>query len=79
MSRRLPDGTLWPTVAETADLEHLLRYGESTREQLLQAAGVLAAYRHLVAHLGPTDSIILQLRMLRRAEREFTKERSDGT
>src|SRR5581483_1114626 len=43
------DGTNWPRVElALAELNHLLRYGEPTRSDLLAAASVLGAYDALV-------------------------------
>lgn len=43
------DDMCWPTAgAACGDLEWTLRYGEPTRQQLLCAASVLAAYRQMV-------------------------------
>ena len=43
------DGMCWPTAGVAcADLEWVLRYGEPTKQELLCAASVLAAYRQMV-------------------------------
>jgi hypothetical protein len=38
----------WPRVGESAgEIQHVLRYGKPTREQLLLAAGIISAYQTL--------------------------------
>ena len=44
---RLDDGTTWPDPADPDGVQWHLRYGEPTREHLLFAASVLAAYSEL--------------------------------
>lgn len=44
------DDMCWPTAGDAnAELEWVLRYGTPTKEQLLCAASVLAAYRQMVS------------------------------
>ncbi len=59
---RLDDGTTWPDPGDPGGVEWQLRYGEPTREHLVFAASVLAAYARL--GLGPGNT---QLPALRRA------------
>lgn len=42
-------GMAWPNPADPNDIEWTLRYGEPTREQLMVAASMVAAYKQLVA------------------------------
>ncbi len=58
---QLDDGTTWPDPGDPAGVDWQLRYGTPTREHLLFAASVLAAYARL--GLGPST----QLPALRRA------------
>ncbi|NKY60405.1 hypothetical protein [Nocardia flavorosea] len=51
--RRLSDGSTWPVMEHDPDLDAVewrLRYASDhlTREDLLYAASVMSAYRHLV-------------------------------
>lgn len=63
----LNDGTHWPRADQAAELDHLLRYGKPTPSDLLSAASVLSAYVHLTTHPAGTESILRQVRSLRRA------------
>lgn len=65
---RLDDGTTWPDPGDPGDVQWQLRYGEPTREQLVFAASVLAAYGRL--GLGPGNR---QLPALRRAAKEAAR------
>jgi hypothetical protein len=42
------DGMTWPNPADPLEVEWSLRYGAPSREQMLVAASVVAAYRQLV-------------------------------
>ena len=49
LRRKMPDGTSWPTLEESGELEWRLRYGGAvSREDALGAAAYLDAYRSLV-------------------------------
>jgi hypothetical protein len=46
---RLPEGTTWPDPKDPNEIQHTLRYGQPSREDLLVAASFIAAYGHLLA------------------------------
>lgn len=50
-------GMCWPRACGNpmSDLEYTLRYDEPTREDLLVAASVIEAYRHIVIGLDSRD------------------------
>lgn len=58
-----------PTAQAASELEWTLRHGAPTREDLLCAASILNAYRHLLTHPAGTEVVVKQLRQLRRRER----------
>ncbi len=60
------DGMSWPLPGERLErLEHTLRYGEPTQEDLLLAASVLSAYGAMVASTSRSRAHVVQ--MLRKA------------
>jgi hypothetical protein len=68
---RLDDGTTWPDPGDPDDVQWQLRYGEPSREQMVFAASVLAAYGRL--GLGPGNR---QLPALRRAAKAAVRGRT---
>jgi len=42
------DGMCWPNPLDPNEIEWKLRHGEPTREELLQAASFLGAYKQLL-------------------------------
>ena len=69
----LHDGAVWPHPDRAAELEHVLRYGVPTREELLAIAVIVDAYRHIVTHPA-TRSTIEQVREARRIVRRSTRQ-----
>ena len=45
---RRDNGTTWPDPADPLEVEWKLRYGTPDRADLLWAAGVISAYKHLM-------------------------------
>lgn len=65
-SSRLPDGSVWPTGAERiGEIQGRLHHAGD-----YDAAEIVAAYNHLLAHPAGVESAVAKLRMLRRVERE---------
>jgi hypothetical protein len=53
----------WPTLAKARQLDHLLRYGEPTRSDLLSAASICSAYSALVEkNMGNRNEVVRVLR-----------------
>lgn len=65
---RLDDGTTWPDPGDPGDVQWQLRYGGPTREQMVFAASVMAAYGRL--GLGPRSSQLAALRRAAKAARQ---------
>jgi hypothetical protein len=62
------DGMVWNLPGEyMSDVEWALRYGQPTKQQLLYAAGVIEAYRQMVA--DPEEKRRKVIRALRSAQR----------
>ena len=74
----LEDGTTWPedAIDENGDtLERKLRLNFAKPHELLQAASILACYRHLTdPDYWPVETAIAKLRMIRRAIRKERKK-----
>jgi len=65
----MPDGSSWPKPDGPVDsLEWTLRYGTPTREDMLRAAGVVAAYSYLTL-VSSRDAREMVCRELRKAQR----------
>ncbi len=59
----LPEGRTFPDPADPNEVQWRLRYGQPTREDLMHAASVMAAYSALV-HMprGVRDGVVRDLR-----------------
>lgn len=73
---RLGDGTLWPNPLDPKDVQWSLRYASPSREELLLAADMLSAYRHLATHPSGTECALGKLRLLRRATNDAAGKRA---
>lgn len=73
------NGTTWPNPTELDELDHVLRYGEPSREDLLMAASVVSAYTALLAEKN-VENATEHFRCIRRAikARKNTSERRES-
>lgn len=71
------DGMIWTLPGEhMSEVEHALRYGTPTKQQLLYAAGVIEAYRQMV--WDPETKRRRVVRNLRRAQRAIPEQENDS-
>ena len=64
------DGWTWPHPDRVADIEWQLRYGRPTRQQLLEAAGMLSALLQLTSpHITNAEQVKRKLAAVHRALR----------
>lgn len=73
----LDNDTVWPLVEkdENGGLEWRLRYGNPSREDILEAAGIVAAYDYLINALTHKQQREI-LRQLKKAEQEVPADES---
>lgn len=73
------DGWSWPHPTRVAELEWTLRYGAPTREELLEAAGMLNALHNLTSpHFTTNGRATRKLAKVRRAARDEQLTRPAG-
>jgi len=77
---KLADGTRWPDPSSEAlsEAAHTARYGLATltQSQAFHLCAAVEAYCHLATHPAGTESVVAQLRMLRRALKERQRVRA---